>query len=123
MTSAKTSSLNNLLVLAVGLLVGLIGGYFFGLKSPNGIPSGAFVAQANAVECPHSLDEHDRYILAGFRCPATPDIQAVLLDCHCAVAHAIMDEVKSDLELGKDGMVIRDEIIAEYGDRLKFAGQ
>jgi len=121
--ASKTSSLNNLLILVLGLLAGFIGGYFIGQKTPNGIPSGQFVAQANAVECPHALDEHDRYILAGFRCPATPDVQAILLDCHCAVAHSIMDRVKSELEVGKEGMVIRDELIAEYGDRLKFAGQ
>jgi hypothetical protein len=71
-------------------------------------------------QCPHALSQTDRWILAGFRCPGTDSLQAALVDCHCPAAHAIQDQVKSELELGYAGDRIRQELMDEYGRRLEF---
>ena len=121
MNGSKNTPVNAILMALVGLLIGFIGGYWVGRSSP--LPAGNLPTLAATAECPHSLAAEDRYILAGFRCPGTIDSQALLLDCHCPTAHGIMDQVKSELAAGKMGSEIRAEIEAQYGDRLKFAGQ
>ena len=119
--SSKNSSVNPILMALVGLLIGFIGGYWAGHSTT--LPAGSVATQATTAECPHSLEQQDRYILAGFRCPGTDGAQVLLLDCHCPTAHGIMDQVKSELAAGKAGEVIREEIMQQYGDKLKFAGQ
>lgn len=121
MNGSKGTSVNAILLTLVALLIGFIGGYFVGRDNP--LPAGTVATQATTQECPHQLDEKDRWILAGFRCPGTDNAQVLLLDCHCYTAHGIMDQVKSELAAGKSGDQIREEILQQYGDRLKFAGQ
>lgn len=118
--SSKGQPVNAILMALVGLLIGFIGGYWVGRG--NALPAGTVATQAAVAQCPHSLEEKDRWILAGFRCPGTADAQVLLLDCHCPTAHGIMDEVKSELAAGKTGEQVREQITQEFGDRLKFAG-
>jgi cytochrome c-type biogenesis protein CcmH/NrfF len=119
--SSKNTSVNAILMALVGLLIGFIGGYWAGRGTA--LPAGNVATQATQAECPHSLAQQDRYILAGLRCPGTDASQVLLLDCHCPTAHGIMDQCKSELAAGKSGEVIREEIMQQYGDKLKFAGQ
>ena len=121
MNGSKSTPVNAILMALVGLLIGLIGGYWAGRSNP--LPAGNLPTQAATAECPHSLDAKDRYILAGLRCPGTDNAQVLLLDCHCPTAHGVMDQVKSELAAGKTGEQIREEIMQQYGDKLKFAGQ
>lgn len=118
---AKNPQVNAILMALVGLLIGFIGGYWAGRGTA--LPAGNVATQATTAECPHSLDQKDRYILAGFRCPGTETAQTLLLDCHCPTAHGIMDQVKSELAAGKRGETVREELTQQYGDKLKFAGQ
>jgi cytochrome c-type biogenesis protein CcmH/NrfF len=118
---SKGGSVNAILIALVALLVGFIGGYLVGRQSP--LAAGTVATQATVAECPHQLDEKDRWILAGFRCPGTETAQVLLLDCHCHTAHGIMDQVKSELAAGRTGTEIREEIMNQYGDLLKFPGQ
>ncbi|HWO57399.1 MAG TPA: hypothetical protein VNN55_07525 [bacterium] len=119
MNGQKGGSVNVVLMAVVGLLIGFIGGYFVGQRTA---PAGAGMAAGagTTATCPHQLDVKDQWIIAGFRCPGTEDSQVALLGCHCNVAHAIEDRVKSELAAGKTGQQIRDELMTEYGDRLKF---
>lgn len=120
MNGQKSGSVNVVLMALVGLLVGFIGGYLVGQRSaPVG---GAAIAggAAGLASCPHQLDAEDQWIIAGFRCPGTADGQVALLGCHCTVAHAIEDRVRAELAGGKTGQQVRDGLMAEYGDQLKF---
>ena len=123
MNAVKGNVSNAVLMTIVGLLVGLIAGYWIGRGEGPRTATGSSPAQSATANCPHKLEPEDVYILAGFRCPGTADTQALLSDCHCAVAHGIEDMVKSKLAGGKSGEQIRAELIGEYGDRLKFTGQ
>jgi cytochrome c-type biogenesis protein CcmH/NrfF len=119
--TSKNPPVNAILMVLVGLLIGFIGGYFIGRS--NALPAATIATQATQAECPHSLAQADRYVLAGFRCPGTDASQVLLLDCHCPTAHGIMDQCKSELAAGKSGEVIREEVMQQHGDKLKFAGQ
>ena len=123
MSDSKTDTVNTILITVVGLLIGLIAGYFIGRGERPAISDAALSGQTSTENCPHVLDAKDRWILDGFRCPGSADSQVPLNDCHCVVAHEIQDRVRAALTAGKSGEQIREEIIAEYGDRLKFAGQ
>ncbi len=114
------AKVNTALMLIVGLLVGFIGGYLIGQTNPGGIPAASVASQTGATQCPHALAEQDRWILAGFRCPGSDALQAALADCHCVVAHGIQDRVKSELEAGRTGEQIRQELMDEYGAQLEF---
>ena len=122
----QKSGTNVVLMAVVGLLVGFIGGYFIGQHSAQqsaALANTAAVGAANGVVCPHQLDAKDQWIIAGFRCPNTDTAQVALLGCHCPVAHNIEDLVKAQLASGKTGQQVRDQLMMEYGDRLKFRGQ
>jgi len=111
-TTVKTGQANIILLLLVGLLVGFIGGYVVGNQ---GAPAGAgsFDLGNPATTCPHELDPGDRHILAGFVCPA-PECADQILDCHCATAHQIKDQVKQLLAEGRSPEEIRTQIQAQY---------
>lgn len=120
MNGQKSGSANTVLMALVGLLLGFIGGYFVGQRTA---PAGAgtmIAGQPGAVSCPHTLESKDQWIIAGFRCPGTEDSQVALLGCHCNIAHAIEDRVKAELAGGKTGQQVRDGLMMEYADRLKF---
>ncbi len=123
MNGSKTNAVNPVLIAMVGLLVGLIGGYWIGHSNLVPISSGTLPVASTTANCPHTLESKDAWILADFRCPGTDATQAPLLNCHCLVAHGIMDLVKSKLAAGTAGEEIQADLIAEYGDKLKFAGQ
>lgn len=121
--NGSKGGMNALLLVVVGILVGFIGGYLVGQNFQTGAPAGVQATAGGAVNCPHALDIKDAWILAGFRCPGTADSQVLLTDCHCPTSHGIEDRVKSELANGKPGQQIRQELIEEYGDLLKFAGR
>jgi len=120
MNGQKSGSVNVVLMALVGLLVGFIGGYFIGQRSAPAGAGMALTGAAGTVACPHTLESQDQWIIAGFRCPGTDDMQTALLGCHCAVAHALEDRVKAELAGGKTGQQVRDGLMMEYADRLKF---
>ena len=124
MSGQSTSSVNAILIGLVGILIGFIGGYLIGQSNAPvaAVTQGAKFGQATA-NCPHNLELKDLGILAAFRCPGTDDSQVLLTDCHCPVAHGIMDLTKSELAAGKTPETIRGRVEADYGDKLKFAGQ
>lgn len=121
--NGSKSGVNAALLVVVGILVGFIGGYLVGQNVQTATTAGTQTATASTATCPHALDVKDAWITAGFRCPGTPDAQVLLSDCHCPTSHGIEDRVKSELANGKPGDQIRQELIAEYGDLLKFAGR
>lgn len=121
--NGSKSGMNAVLLVMVGLLVGFIGGYLVGQGIQPAATVGGTQTAATAAACPHALDIKDAWIVAGFRCPGTPDAQVLLSDCHCPTSHGIEDRVKSELANGKTGDQIRQELMAEYGDQLKFAGR
>ena len=123
MNGSKSNVTNTVLMTVVGLLIGVIAGYWIGRGEQPQSPTTSLTTQSATSNCPHELAPEDVYILAGFRCPGTDATQAALLDCHCAIAHGIKDRVKAKLAEGLTGDQIRTELIAEYGDRLKFIGQ
>jgi hypothetical protein len=110
--SIRVTAATLALVLILGLLVGGIAGFVVA-------QGGRFGAQTKTAQgpCPHELSPEDAYIIAGFTCPA-PICQDLLADCHCELAHEIMDRVKQELGQGKDGTTIRAELIAQYGAQL-----
>jgi hypothetical protein len=124
MSGQSNSSVNAILIGLVGILIGFIGGYLIGQSNAPiaAATQGATFGQATA-NCPHNLQPKDLGILAAFRCPGTEDSQVLLTDCHCGVAHGIMDLTKAELAAGKTPEVIRGRIETDYGDKLKFAGQ
>ncbi len=119
--TSKNSPVNAILMALVGLLLGFIGGYFTGRSNP--LPAATMATQTAVAACPHDLEEKDNWILAGFRCPGTETAQVLVLDCHCPTAHGIKDMVKSELAAGKTGEEVREMVMQQYGDKLKFAGQ
>ena len=123
MNGSKTNAVNPILMAVVGLLVGLIGGYWIGHRNLVPVAGGTLPVDSATANCPHTLESKDAWILADFRCPGTDATQAPLLSCHCFTAHGIMDAVKSKLAAGISGEEIRADLIAEYGDKLKYAGQ
>ena len=120
MNGQKSGSVNIILMALVGLLIGFIGGYFVGQRTAPATASTTVAGANGTVVCPHALDAKDQWIIAGFRCPGTEDAQVALLGCHCNVAHAIEDKVRAELAAGKTGQQVRDGLMMEYADRLKF---
>lgn len=119
--TSKNPPVNAILMALVGLLIGFIGGYFIGRGNP--LPASTVATQAAVAACPHELEVKDNWIIAGFRCPGTETAQVLVLDCHCPTAHGIKDMVKSELAAGKTGEEVREMVVQQYGDKLKFAGQ
>ena len=120
MNGQKSGGVNVILIALVGLFVGFIGGYVVGQRTHITTAGHATSIAGETAFCPHELDAKDQWILAEFRCPATDSAQFPLSDCHCAVAHGIKDYVKAELAAGRKGQEIREALIAQYGDRLKF---
>jgi hypothetical protein len=123
MNGQKSNSVNVILMALVGLLVGFIGGYFVGQRSAPAGGASLATNTAGTLNCPHTLETKDQWIIAGFRCPGTEDAQVALLGCHCNIAHAIEDRVKAELAGGKTGQQVRDGLMMEYGARLNFKTQ
>jgi cytochrome c-type biogenesis protein CcmH/NrfF len=125
MSGPSNSPVNAILIGLVGVLIGFIGGYMIGQNNAPvaATSAGAVFGQQSTANCPHNLEAKDIGILAGFRCPGTEDSQVLLTDCHCGVAHGIMDLTKAELAAGKSPEEIRGRVEADYSDRLKFAGQ
>ena len=107
------SSVNPILILLLAVLLGGIAGYVFS-------SGGKIAATSNTATapCPHELGPADEYIIAGFTCPS-PACQDGLIECHCEVAHNIKDKVMQELAQGKDGTMIRNDLIQQYGADLK----
>lgn len=109
------SGVNPSLVLVLCLLVGGIAGFFVG----QGGPIASQVTLTTGVD-PSLLSPVDEYIIAGFRCPSPACPQCELRNCDCAEAQTLRNKVKQELGQGKDGTVIRQEMMAQYGNQLKM---
>jgi hypothetical protein len=114
-TERKTiAGVNPTLVLVFCLLVGGVAGFFVGQGGP--------IASSVAVQTgtdPTLLTALDEYIIAGFRCPSPACPQCELRNCECAESQGIRERVKQELAQGKDGTVIRQELMAQYGAQLQ----
>ena len=110
----KSGPVNILLVALLGLLVGSMVGYTVGRHGPMAVAADPGIAPPD----PFALSAEDEYIIAGFSCPA-PACQDPLLTCHCDVANDIKTKVKQELGQGKEGSVVRQELIAQYGAQLR----
>lgn len=110
----KSGPVNILLIGLLGLLLGSILGYSVGRHGPIAVASDPGIAPPD----PYALSIEDEYIIEGFSCPA-PACQDPLSTCHCDVANQIKTRVKLELGQGKEGSVIREELIAEYGAQLR----
>lgn len=110
----KNGRVSPILIILAGLLVGFVAGFLFGQQGPIAVTA----APGVAPPCPFELSAADEYIIAGFSCPS-PACQDPLLTCHCDEAHKIKTKIKEELQLGKDGSVIREELIKEYGAQLR----
>jgi cytochrome c-type biogenesis protein CcmH/NrfF len=116
-TATKASSgPNSYLVLVLAALIGIIGGYFVGLQGP----IAAQVATRTVVD-PTLLTPVDEYIIAGFRCPSPACPSCELKSCECDQAKNIRSKVQQELGQGKNGTEIRTDLMAQYGDQLKFS--
>ncbi|MBI5867626.1 MAG: hypothetical protein HZB43_04955 [candidate division Zixibacteria bacterium] len=110
----KIGQVNLILVTLLGILIGGIGGYMVGVRGPIAVTADPGVAPPD----PFALSAADEYIIQGFSCPA-PACQDPLLTCHCEIANGVKTSVKEELQLGKDGSVVREELIAKYGPQLR----
>jgi cytochrome c-type biogenesis protein CcmH/NrfF len=106
------------LVLVICLLAGGFAGFLVGQHGP----IAAQVAVRTGID-PTLLSQVDEYIIAGFRCPSPACPQCELRNCECAESQGIRNRVKQDLGQGKDGSVIRQELLAQYGAQLQMGGQ
>lgn len=106
---------NSYLVLVLAILVGIIGGYFVGQQGP----ISAQIATSTIVD-PTMLSPLDEYIIAGFRCPSPACPSCELKTCECEQAKGIRSRVQQELGQGKNGTEIRTDLMAQYGDQLKF---
>jgi hypothetical protein len=103
------------LILVLCLLVGGVAGFLVGQGGP--------IASSVAVQTgadPTLLTAVDEYIIAGFRCPSPACPQCELRNCECAESQALRERVKQELAQGKDGTVIRQELMAQYGSQLQM---
>ncbi len=106
---------NSYLVLVLAALIGIMGGYFVGQQGP----ISAQVATQTIVD-PTMLTPLDEYIIAGFRCPSAACPSCELKACECDQAKSIRSKVQQELGQGKNGTEIRTDLMAQYGDQLKF---
>ena len=113
-SKSKYGQVNPALVLVLALLVGGMAGYLVGQRGPITVLSDPGVAPPD----PYALSPEDEYIIAGFSCPA-PACQDPLITCHCEVANKVKTKVKEELQQGKDGAVVREDLIQEYGAQLR----
>lgn len=110
----KVGQVNLVLVTLLGILIGGIGGFMVGVRGPIAVTADPGVAPPD----PFALSPADEYIIAGFSCPA-PACQDPLLTCHCDEANRVKTSVKEELQLGKDGATVREELIQKYGAQLR----
>lgn len=102
------------LMLVFSLLLGGIAGFVVGQGGP--------IASSVAVQTgtdPTLLSALDEYIIAGFRCPSPACPTCELKNCECEESQKIREHVKQELAQGKDGTVIRQELMVQYGSQLQ----
>ena len=103
------------LILVLCLLVGGFAGFLVGQGGP--------IASSVAVqtgEDPTRLSAVDEYIIAGFRCPSAACPSCELKTCECEEAQRLREKVKQELAQGKDGTVVRHELMTQYGSQLQM---
>ncbi len=103
------------LILALCLLLGGIAGFFVGQGGP--------IASSVAVQTgtdPTLLTALDEYIITGFRCPSAACPSCELRTCECEQSQGVREKVKQELAQGKDGAVIRQELMVQYGSQLQM---
>jgi len=111
---SAVAGVNPTLILVLCLLLGGFAGFLVGQGGP--------IASSVAVQTgtdPTLLTALDEYIIAGFRCPSAACPQCELRNCECAESQGIRERVKQELAQGKDGTVIRQELMAQYGAQLQ----
>ena len=110
----RSAPLNLILITILGVLIGGIGGFILGQRGPIAVTADPGIAPPD----PFALSVQDEYIIAGFSCPA-PACQDPLLTCHCNEANEIKSSIKQELAQGKEGSVVREEMIQKYGAQLR----
>lgn len=103
------------LMLVFSLLLGGIAGFVVGQGGP--IASSVNVQTGTD---PTLLSPLDEYIIAGFRCPSPACPTCELKTCECEQSQQIREKVKQELAQGKDGTVIRQELMVQYGAQLQM---
>lgn len=106
-----------MLVLVLCLLVGGMAGFMTGQDGP--IASHIEVRTGTDPTLMSALDE---YIIAGLKCPSAACPSCELRSCGCEESQKLRGRIKQELAQGKDGTVIRQEIMAQYGSLLKMGG-
>ena len=115
MANAQTTTrVNALLLLIIGLLIGVIGGYLFG-RSEN--PGGTAGMTGTTTFLNDRLAAENQWIVEGMNCPM-PNCTNTLLECSGDLPRQIRDWVNKQVAAGRAGQDIRDEIIRTHGDKL-----
>lgn len=115
MANAQMASrVNAGLLLIIGLLVGLIGGYLYG-RSEN--PGGTATTANPTSFLNDRLAQENQWIVGGMNCPM-PGCTNTLLECSGDLPRQIRDWVNKQVAAGRAGQDIREEIIRTHGDQL-----
>lgn len=115
-TQNVVAGISPALVLALCLLLGGVAGFMVGQGGP--------IASSVAVQTgtdPTLLTALDEYIIAGFRCPSAACPSCELRTCECEQSQGLREKVKQELAQGKDGAVIRQELMVQYGSQLQMS--
>lgn len=104
------------LMLVLCLLLGGMAGFAVGQGGP--------IASSVAVQTgsdPTRLSPVDEYIVGGFRCPSAACPSCELKTCGCEESQKLREKVKQELAQGKDGAVVRQELMVQYGSSLQMS--
>lgn len=104
------------LVLVLCLLLGGMAGFVVG----QGGPIASSVEVQTGVD-PTRLSAVDEYIVSGFRCPSPACPSCELKTCECEESQKLREKVKQELAQGKDGAVVRQELMVQYGSSLQMS--
>jgi len=109
------AGVNPLLILTLSLLISGIAGFVVGQSGP--------IASSVEVQTgidPTRLSAVDEYIVTGFKCPSPACPSCELKTCGCEESQRVREKVKQELAQGKDGSVVRQELMVQYGSQLKM---
>ncbi len=115
MANAQAATrVNSVLLLIIGLLIGVIGGYLYG-RSNN---TGGTAAVSGATSFLNDrLAQENQWIVEGMNCPMA-NCTNTLLECSGDLPRQIRDWVNKQVAAGRAGQDIRNEIIRTHGDQL-----
>ncbi len=111
-SNAGSPPVNGLLLLALGLLIGVISGYAYAQRNVTAQPINLPTASTN-TSCPFDLDHADEAIISGIICPSAT-CSGALATCHCDTAHQIKKYIKQALADGRPPTEVLDEAKTLY---------